>query len=334
MTALPPPPIRRARTLLFGATALWGLSFPLMRGLELAQGAQASGVSSSALAAGDMAVRFLGSALILLPLYGRELGTLSRREWSQAGGLAFFGGVGLFLQTLGLLWTDASVAAFLTQLYTLIVPLIVALRDRRRPTGRVMAACLLVLFGAALLSPGLLSHFALALGEGVILISTFFLAGTIVWVERPRYIANRAGPVTLLMFALMGAFYAAAYPLLGGSVAGAGRLFATPGIVGLMLATILFCTLINFFIMNKWQRWVTATEAGLIYCLEPVIATAFTAFLPGIISVLAGVNYANEPLAWNLVAGGAIIVSATILVATERRPLVERVGSTSSSRSS
>jgi drug/metabolite transporter (DMT)-like permease len=322
MTALPPPPIRRARTLLFGATALWGLSFPLMRGLELTQGAHAAHVPFPALAAADMAVRFLAAALILLPIYGRELPTISRLEWSQAGGLAFFAGAGLFLQTLGLLWTDASVSAFLTQLYTLIVPLIVACRDRRWPTLRTVAACLLVLLGATLLSPGLLSHFALEVGEGVILLSTVFLAGQIVWVERPRYAANRAGPVTLVMFALMGLFFAAAYPLLGGTLAGMPQLFDTPGLAALMAATVLFCTVINFFIMNKWQRWVSATEAGLIYCLEPVIATALAAFLPAFISIMAGVNYANEPLGWNLVAGGALILAATILVASQRRTLV------------
>jgi drug/metabolite transporter (DMT)-like permease len=323
MTALPPPPIRRARGLLISATALWGLSFPLMRGLELAQGAHARGVPFPAVGAADMAARFLLAALLLLPFYGRDLLSISRREWSQAGGLAFFAGGGLYLQTVGLMWTDASVSAFLTQLYTLIVPIIVAFRDRRWPTLRVVAACLLVLLGAALLSPGLLSHFALAFGEVLILLSAAFFAGQIVWVERPRYAANRAGVVTLLMFGLMGLFYAIAYPVLGGTLATAPTLFATPGLIALMLATVLFCTVINFFIMNQWQRWVSATEAGLIYCLEPVIATSLAAFLPGWISLFAGVAYANEPLAWNLLAGGALIIIATVLVATERRSLVE-----------
>jgi len=323
MTALPPPPIRRARALLIGATALWGLSFPVMRGLELAQGARATGVPFPALGAADMAVRFLLAALLLLPFYGRGLLTISRREWSQAGGLAFFAGAGIYLQTVGLLWTDASVSAFLTQLYTLIVPIIVACRDRRWPTLRVVAACLLVLLGASLLSPGFLAHFTLAFGEGLIVLSAVFFAGQIVWVERPRYAPNRAGVVTLVMFGLMGLFFAGAYPVLGGTIADAHALFASPGLIVLMLTTVLFCTVINFFIMNQWQRWVSATEAGLIYCLEPVIATTLAAFLPGGISLLVGVNYANEPLAWNLLAGGALIIGATVLVATERRPLVE-----------
>ena len=323
MTALPPPPIRQARSLLIGATALWGLSFPLFRGLEIEQSIQAPSVPAPAVAAANTAVRFLCAAIILLPIFGREILTISRREWSQAAGLALFGGLGMFLQLLGLVWTDASVAAFITQLYTLIVPLVVALRDRRWPRLRTVAACLLVLMGLALLSPGFLEHFKLAVGEMLIAVSSFFFAGQIMWVERPRYAANRAGLVTLVMFALMGGLFVIAYPLMGGLPSGLPKLFGSMGAMGLMLTAVLFCTVINFFIMNKWQRWVSATEAGLIYCLEPVFATALAAFLPGIISVAARVNYANEPLGWNLLVGGALIIGATILVATERKPLVE-----------
>jgi drug/metabolite transporter (DMT)-like permease len=312
-------PLRRARALLVGATALWGLSFPLLRGLELAQRVHAPGISAASLAGADMAFRFLLATLFLLPFYGRQLFSVTRREWSQAGGLALFAGAGLYLQTIGLAWTDASVSAFLTQLYTLLVPLIVAARDRRWPTLRTVAACFLVLVGAAMLSPGLMAHFVLALGEVLIILSTGFLAATIVWVERPRYAANRPGVVTLIMFALMGLFFALFFPLLGGTGADARRLIGAPDLLGLMLATVLFCTVINFFIMNKWQRWISATEAGLIYCLEPVIATMVASFLPGWISGVAGISYLNETLSWNLLAGGSLIVVATILVATERR---------------
>jgi drug/metabolite transporter (DMT)-like permease len=318
VTTTPPliAPRGRARAMLVGATALWGLSFPLLRGLELTQHVHAPGVSSAALACADMAFRFLLATLFLLPLYGRQLFSITGLEWSQAGGLAFFAGAGLYLQTLGLVWTDASVTAFLTQLYTLQVPLLVACRDRRRPTLRTLAACLLVLTGAAMLSPGLMAHFVLALGEALIILSTLFIAGQIVWVERPCYAANRPGLVTLLMFAMMGLFFALLFPFLSGTASDAAQLMGAPDMALLMLTTVLFCTVVNFFIMNKWQRWISATEAGLIYCLEPVIATILSSFLPGWISAMTGISYANELLSWTLLAGGTLIVAATVLVAT------------------
>jgi len=311
--------IRRARMLLIGTTVLWGLSFPLLRGLELAQRANAPQVSDAAMASADVAIRFGLAALVLLPIYGRGLARVSWREWSQAIGLALFAAGGLYLQTLGLAWTDASIAAFLTQLYTLIVPLIVAVRDRRLPTLRVVVACGLVLIGAALLSPGLLRHFTLGAGELVIIVSTFFMASQIVWVERPIYAENRAGVVTLIMFAILTGVSAAGFWTTGGTAQDAGQLFGTPALWVLTLALVLLCTVFNFLIMNAWQRCVSATEAGLIYCIEPVIATILSGFLPGWISRLAAISYANETLTWSLLIGGVLIVLATVLVATERK---------------
>ena len=311
--------IRRARLLLIGTTVLWGLSFPLLRGLELVQRASAPAVSDAALACADMAIRFGLAALFLLAIYGRQLSRVNGREWSQAIGLAFFAAGGLYLQTLGLASTDASVAAFLTQLYTLIVPLIVAVRDRRMPGLRVVIACALVLAGAALLSPGLMQHLKPGPGELVIVISTFFMAAQIVWVERPVYVDNRAGVVTLIMFTLLAGVFAIGYLFAGGTAHTAGQIFGTPVLWLLTLALVLLCTVFNFLVMNDWQRCVSATEAGLIYCLEPVVATVLSGFLPGWISHLASISYANESLTWSLLVGGVLIVSATVLVATEKR---------------
>jgi len=311
--------IRRARTLLIGTTVLWGLSFPLLRGLELVQRAYAPQVPDAAMACADIAIRFALAVVFLVPFYGRGLSLVTLREWSQAIGLALFAAGGLYLQTLGLAWTDASITAFLTQLYTLIVPLIVAVRDRRFPSLRVVVACVLVLVGAAMLSPGLLGHFTLGPGEVVIIMSTFFMASQIVWVERPIYAENRAGVVTLVMFAIMAAAFTVGFFTTGGTAHSAGQLFGTPAIWALTLALVLLCTVFNFLIMNEWQRCVSATEAGLIYCLEPVIATVLSSFLPGWISRLASISYANETLSWSLLIGGMLIVGATVLVATEKR---------------
>jgi len=311
--------VRKARVLLIGSTVLWGMSFPLVRGVELVQHANVAGLSDGALAAANVAIRFALAVAILVPIYGAQFVYITGREWSQAAGLAIFAVGGLYLQTLGLAWTDASITAFLTQLYSLIVPLIVAVRDRRFPSLRVIVACALVLAGAAMLSPGLLQHFVFGTGEFVIILSTLFMACQIVWVERPIYGENRPGVVTILMFTLMAAFSTAAYFTLGGTPHLARQLLGTPVLWSLTAALVLFCTVFNFLIMNAWQRRVSATEAGLIYCIEPVIASFLALFLPGWISRFASIDYANETLTWTLFVGGALIVSATVLVATESK---------------
>jgi drug/metabolite transporter (DMT)-like permease len=183
----------RARALLVGMTVLWGTTFPVIRGLQLAQHRHGSRLSDEQLAAADTAVRFGLAAIVLLLFFGRQLFSITRREWSQASGLALFAGLGLYLQTLGLAWTDASISAFLTQFYILLIPLFMAWRYRRRPSNRIITACLMVLAGTALLSPGLLRHFILGPGELITLLSSVFFAAQIIWVERPVYAQNRSG---------------------------------------------------------------------------------------------------------------------------------------------
>jgi drug/metabolite transporter (DMT)-like permease len=308
-----------ARALLIGGTLFWGLSFPLVRALELVQEKHSPHVSDFVLACADMEVRFGLAAVILLFLYGRELRRVTRLEWSQAIGLGLLASGGIYLQNLGLAWTDASISAFLTQLYTLIVPLIVALRDRRWPTLRIAIACGMVLAGAAFLSPGLVTHLVIGPGEIVTMFGTFFFAAQIVWVERPRYAPNRPGVVTLIMFALIAVVSALIYPVAGGTFRDGIDLFSTSAVWGLTLALALFCSVVSFYVMNTWQRFISATEAGLIYCVEPIIATVLCGFLPRWISGWAGIDYPNESLRWGLLAGGALIIGAAVLAATERR---------------
>ena len=66
--------------------------------------------------------------------------------------------------------------------------------------------------------------------------------------------------------------------------------------------------------MNAWQPKITATEAGLIYCIEPIFGSAMALVLPAIFSAWAGIHYLNETATWALLAGGGLITLANILL--------------------
>ena len=66
--------------------------------------------------------------------------------------------------------------------------------------------------------------------------------------------------------------------------------------------------------MVRWQRVITATEAGLIYCLSPVFAALGGLFLPGEIARWTGITYANEIAGRSLLIGGLLIISANVLI--------------------
>jgi drug/metabolite transporter (DMT)-like permease len=121
-------------------------------------------------------------------------------------------------------------------------------------------------------------------------------------------------PVSAIMFGLEGLLVAG---LAFATAPHAADLLAPWGSLPWLLSTALltvFCTLGAFMLMNRWQPHVTATEAGLIYCLESVFAALLALFLPAILSRWIGFDYPNELVTWQLLAGGGLITAANVLL--------------------
>jgi drug/metabolite transporter (DMT)-like permease len=230
----------------------------------------------------------------------------------------------MLFQNDGLQFTSASTSAFLTQLYAIMIPVWVALRARRLPPAVVWASCGLVLAGVAVLGRFDWRELRLGRGELETLISSLFFMGQILWLERREFAGNRAMPVTFMMFVLEAAvFTALAGVLLAGGAPHAAEmpvLFMSAPWLGFTLALTLFCTVGAFSLMNTWQPKITATEAGLIYCLEPVFASLMALVLPGLFSRWAGFAYRNESLTLNLLVGGGLITAANVLIQLKPLP--------------
>src|SRR5436190_7452128 len=132
---------------LFIATAVWGLSFPIIRTLWLIQERLVPGISSFFFASLGGCVRFAAAAIIVGLFCARSLPKLTRLELWQGAGLGLFGGLGIVFQMDGLAHTSASTSAFLTQFYCLLIPIWVSWRRRTVPGIAVIASCIMVLGG-------------------------------------------------------------------------------------------------------------------------------------------------------------------------------------------
>ena len=309
-------PLRgRATVWLLAATCLWGLSFPLAKTLTIAQHALLPTADSWFLAAVSLVVRFGLAAAVLALGSRRTWRTVTRREWSQGLGLGVFASGGLLLQMDGLNYTAASTSSFLTSCYCVIIPVIVAFQRRRWPPLLVMGSCALVLAGMAILAGVDWRTLRLGRGEWETVLASVFFAAQIFWLERPVFARNRTAHATIIMFA---AIAVAMLPVLVGRCRGIAELsLAAAGskpIIGLLLALTLLCTLATFTVMNHWQRFLEATEAGLIYCVEPVSASLCALCLPAWLAALAGVHYANEAFTLRLFLGGTLITLANICI--------------------
>ena len=304
----------KAIGMLILATPCWALSFPVMKALALEQQKLLPDAGSWFFTSLGVTIRFGVAGFILLPILFFLREKFSRREVEQGIVLALFGGAGILFQMDGLAYTAASTSAFLTQGYCVFIPCWVVLRNRRRPSLKIFLCVALVLAGAAVLAD--LDFHALKLGRGEweTIIASLFFTAQILTLESPRYAASRPLQFSITMFLAMALFSA---PLVWATAPGAAacvRAYASPSACGFMASLIVVCTLAGYLIMNQWQRRVTATEAGLIYCLEPVFASALALFLPALFSVWAGINYSNEHLTAKLLIGGALVTAANVLL--------------------
>ncbi len=315
--------------LLIIACALWGLSFPLVKALHLEQSSRLPGASSLFLASWMQTARFGIGALMLVPLVvGRKPPT--PREWRQGLVIAFWGGTGMWIQADGLAHASASTSAFLTQAYCIFLPLWASIRLRKMPASKVMIATLMVLAGGAILSGVSPGHLQLGRGEIETLAATVLFTFQILALENPRYRGNRGIPVSFVMFLGIAVLFVpismvAAPDLKSCYMAGASVASAV-----IVCSLALFCSVGAYVLMNVWQPHVSATEAGLIYTIEPVFTAIFVLFLPAMLGELIGSSYPNESLSVQLIAGGTLILAANLLMQWKRPPHLPPAGPVSS----
>lgn len=301
------------------ANLFWGISFPLIKSMSAVHAQLLPGSSTWFITASAIFPRFFLGALVVGAFCPGTLRTLTRSELRQGVGLGVFALLGMVFQNDGLQFTEASTSAFLTQLYAILIPLVLAVRARRLPPWTVWASCALVLAGVAVLARLDWRDLRLGRGEVETLICSVFFMGHILWLGKAEFAGNRALPVTVVMFAVE-------------AVAGLGLAFWTAPQaadvfvpwtsgpwLGFTAALTLFCTVGSFTLMNMWQPKISSTEAGLIYCIEPVFVAIMALFLPAWFAAWGGFDYPNETLTAHLLLGGGLITAANILI--QLRPL-------------
>jgi drug/metabolite transporter (DMT)-like permease len=296
------------------ANACWALSFPTMKALQMMYRALLPQSNSWFVAASTISVRFALATVVMLLVCIPTLRRITRLEVWQGLGLGIFATAGLVLQMDGLAYTSASTSAFLTQFYCIIIPTWVAWRERRWPTGRTVLSCGLVIAGVMVLSDIDWHQLRLGRGELETLLGSIIFTGQILWLQRPKFAPNNVNHFTLVMFAVI---MVVALPVAVCTAASSGDWLPPYRVSSVwILTTVLtvFCTLGAYLLMNYWQPFLSATQAGLLYCLEPVFASAFALFLPAWLSTMAGIQYPNELISWSLLIGGALITVANILM--------------------
>lgn len=304
------------------ANLFWGLSFPVIKSITLLHGRLLPSAGSWFSTVYTIAPRFLLALLVLGLWHGRKSWQINPLELKQGVILGLFAAAGMLFQVDGLQFTDASTSAFLTQFYAIMIPVFVAIRQRRNPGPLIWTCCLLVLAGVAILGRFDWDNLSFGRGEWETLLSSVFFMGQILWLDRPEFAGNRVERFTLVMFATEAAVFGVLAVITAPDLSALLVPWTSPGWLGLTASLTVFCTLGAFLIMNTWQPKMTATEAGLIYCVEPIFGSIMALFLPALISAWVGIAYANESATSSLLIGGGLITAANVLIQLKPPPKV------------
>jgi drug/metabolite transporter (DMT)-like permease len=268
-------------------------------------------------------------------LFGfRLVARTTRQEWRAGSiiGLLFFSG--MVLQVIGLATIPASRSGFLTSLTTVFTPMLGVMVFRIFPSMWMVIGAILALLGVVVLT-GLIVldetgiHFAedaaerWTWGDTVTTIASMFFAFQVLLLDyygkRMRSVALTSGMfattagLSWILFSTMLAMHWVEMP--GGSMMHASdwfQLASNRGYIVSLLILASLCSVISFGLMNRFQPHVSASQAAVIYSLEPVFASTWALFLPGWLSRWTGMNHENEVWTWSLIAGGAMILIANI----------------------
>jgi drug/metabolite transporter (DMT)-like permease len=240
-----------------------------------------------------LAQRFGLALAVMLPIclvFGRRP-VLRDVKRGTALGIFLFGAFAL--QTLGLKYTSASNAGFLTGMNVVMVPIFAAILFRERVAVNAR-------FGVALAALGLFflcTRGTWRLNGGDLLVALCAVCIAFQIICTGRY-AKKSDVFTLTtvqlgVVALLSALTAA---LLGNNV-----VVYHPQAVWAIVLCALFASVFAFLVQTSMQRFTTPTRTALLFCMEPVFGAVYARWALG--EVLGP---------WGIVGAGLIFVGMVI----------------------
>lgn len=240
-----------------------------------------------------LALRFGSAAVLMIALCGTRLRAINvdllRRGMVIGTALA----AANITFVLGISGTTVARAGFLNNLFVLIIPLLGFLLWRHRIDLWTLSGVLFATIGLWQLAEGGLDGFNR--GDLFSTICAFFISLHIIAVSRLMGSAD-VRLLTLVQFATVALWGMVALVVVPPPDFHPGPLAITS-----LLYCIIFPTVIAFTLQNTWQRYLSPTQAGLLYTLDPVWC------------LLGGLIFLQEELSNQEWLGCALLFSAVLL---------------------
>jgi drug/metabolite transporter (DMT)-like permease len=236
--------------------------------------------------------RYLLAALVVLPFVKRiESIPGGQWRWMLVAGFLLF--VASALQQVGLVYTTAGNAGFITSLYVVLIPISLFLFWKEKPHWIAIIAVALAVIGAFLLSTG--GRFVFQIGDALELVGSLFWAFHVIvlgkFASRYRAMSFSVGQLAIcgLLNLVIGIFVEPIHSL------------ANVSLIGSIIYTAIFSLGIAYTLQIWAQRHAPPTDAALILGLESVF------------SVISAWIILHENLVFIQIFGCGLILFAVLL---------------------
>ncbi len=248
-----------------------------------------------------LAYRFLLAALILVVIFWKRLKKLNIMILKKGSLIGIFLFLGYTLQTVGLKYTTATKAGFITGFSVVLVPIISFLLLKEKVSRDSVIGVALATLGLWFLNYN--SSFSFNLGDFLVLLCAFSFAMHIISVglfsKKLDYVLLAITQITVVF--VLSLFMALIFER------SAIHFSYSSDIWWSILITGIFATALAFYMQNRFQRHSTATKTAIIFSGEPLFAAIFAYILIG---EKVGL------IAW---AGGLLIIFGMIISQKESR---------------
>ena len=222
-----------------------------------------------------LAYRFLLASLILVVIFWKKLKKLNIIVLKKGSLIGIFLFLGYTLQTVGIKYTTATKAGFITGLSVVLVPIISHFFIKEKVSRNSVIGVVLAFIGLWFLNYS--SSFSFNLGDFLVLLCAFSFAMHIVSVglfsKKLDYVLLAITQITVVfvLSLLMALIFERS----------AIHLSYSSYIWWSIVITGIFATALAFYMQNRFQRYSTATKTAIIFSGEPISAAIFAYFLLG-----------------------------------------------------
>jgi len=279
----------RAEFYLLGIVIVWGSTFALIKNiLNLIPPYT------------FLTYRFLLATLVLMIIFWKRIKRMNKTILRKGSLIGIFLFLGYTFQTLGIKYTSATKAGFITGLSVVLVPIISVFFIKEKVSRNSIIGAFFALIGLWFLN--YTNSFSFNFGDFLVLLCAFSFAMHIIsvglYAKKLDYVLLvivQLATVSILSLFLAFIFERSALNLSYSFNVWWGIIFMG-----------VFATAFAFYMQNRFQRYSTATKTAIIFSGEPIFAAVFAYIILG-----EKVGF----IAW---AGGLLIILGMIISQRKR----------------